>query len=62
MACDVRWTAGMVAGGRATGGLGRGDDGKRPGGGARFVRVWPYGRSAGGDRAANVAQQVERWQ
>ena len=32
MACDVPCTAGVVAGGCATGGLGRGDDGKRPGG------------------------------
>ena len=32
MACDVPCTAGAVAGGEATGGLGRGDDGKRPGG------------------------------
>ena len=58
MACDVPCTAGEVAGGCATGALGRGDDGKQPEGGARVGRYWPDQSGAGWGCAPDCAKGI----
>ena len=53
----------VLAGGRRAEEVARGDDGKRPGGGAPVDADGPDRSGAGGDRAARVAEGVgPRWQ